>query len=191
MKRDLKSAEAFRPSLVCEVIIASDSDIRFIENHPEKTSIAFIYKGRLQAGHTCYVAKNENQILGFIWVNPESFAHFYGSEHPFLFHPLEKSECFTYDWHVFQANRNRGVLKCLVQFMFDDLLKKGVTAVYSTVEMKNTASIRAHQASGFSPSGFIHLYRVGNMRQVFGGTQGEARALCRWLERIQKRGVSG
>jgi L-amino acid N-acyltransferase YncA len=184
MKRDMKSTEVFRPSPDYDVTIGSDSDIRFIENHPEKTSIAFIYKGRLEAGHTCYVAKNENQILGFIWVNPESFSHFYGSEHPFLFHPLENSERFTYDWHVFQANRNRGVLKCLVQFMFEDLLKKGIKVVYSTVEMKNAASIHAHQASGFSPSGLLHLYRVGNVRRVFGGTQGEARALRRWFECI-------
>lgn len=184
MKHDLKDL----PLIASDhrVHVASETDVHAIQNHPEKASIAYIYEGRLGAGHSCYVAKKGNELLGFLWVNPTSFSHYYGSDHPFLFRVLGKKERFTYDWHVFQEYRNRGVLKTLVWHMLKDLKTQNVEVVYSTTEIKNRASILAHLGCGFSSAGLLYLYRLGNFKRAFGGTQGEARALKRWLVNVQK-----
>lgn len=186
MKLDLRPPHMAISAGSHNIHLASENDVEAIRNHPEKAPISFIYTKRLEKGHACYVAKAGEEVLGFLWVNPESFCHFYGSEHPILYRALAKSERFTYDWHVFETHRGKGVLKALVHRMAADLREQGVDAVYSTVEIKNKASINAHLSCGFSPEGLVHLYRVGRFKRVFSGAIEESASLKKWFSEFQK-----
>jgi ribosomal protein S18 acetylase RimI-like enzyme len=116
---------------------------------------------RLAAGHSCFVARSGNELLGSCWVARGQLSSTYLRTRI----ELGPDEACTYETYVAPAARGKNIGPAMRAEVADELRKRGVRRLLATVSPDNRSAIRLVEKLGYRRIGTIGYFGLGAWRR--------------------------
>ncbi|NNG00360.1 MAG: GNAT family N-acetyltransferase [Desulfobacteraceae bacterium] len=138
------------------------ADYKCLENtlsdidHWERLFTVEEVRARIDDGHRFYVAKKNDDIIGYFWlaVNSIGISFFNGTIH------LKPGEALSFNALIKKEYRGKGIFNRLKAFAFNDLIQNGFHRVVGFYWHKNQASIRMNERFGSRIIGKVKYYHL-------------------------------
>jgi GNAT superfamily N-acetyltransferase len=118
---------------------------------------------RLEAGHLCFVARHEGQIVHACWAAAgRAWIDYLAYEMP-----LARDEVYQYDSFTAPAFRGHNLAAARVIEAARYFRQAGYRRLIAVVSPENTAAFRPLEKAGYRPFGLIGYIQLGQMRRNF------------------------
>lgn len=119
--------------------------------------------GRLAAGHSCYLARAGEELVGACWVARGRLWSAYLGRHI----DLAPDEACTYETYTDPLARGHGVGPALRAWVARELRQEGLSRLFATVDPDNAPAIRLVEKLGYRRIGTLGWLGVGARRTDF------------------------
>lgn len=164
--------------------IADENELKYIGAHPESYNFA-VYKYRFSKGHICFCAKNDNEVMCYIWVSPNVCGLFFGTENEIEILGLKPYQAYSYDLYTYNKYRHKGIASQLQNFTNLSLKESGITERFNIIGPSFVASMKISLRAGFEPQRIVYVYGINNYRKVFLGTTKKSNKLSEWKKKFE------
>jgi len=172
--------------------IADINDIKLISAQSESREYK-VYRSRLSKGHFCLWAKNQNNIMSYVWVALNTCGIMFGTENETSFFALGDTQACAYDLYTYRKYRNKGIATQFMIFISHFLRSKGITQLYSLVVPGNMTSMIIFLRHDYEPQQLIHVFGMRLYKKVFLERPRDVNEFKEWQERYikahQRKGV--
>jgi GNAT superfamily N-acetyltransferase len=158
---------------------AEVDEIKYIGEHPESLNYE-VYKYRHIKGHICYCAKNQNEVMCYIWISPKVSGLFFGTENEVEILKLKDYQAYSYDLYTYEKYRHKGIASQIQNYTNLSLQKRGITERFNIIGPSFIASMKISLRAGFEPHRMVYVYGIKNFRKVFLGTTKSTNRLHEW-----------
>ena len=127
---------------------ADVNDIRSICEHPESPDFE-VYKDRLLRNHVCYCAKDNNEVMCYVWLCFDTCGLFFGTDKEVQFLPLASNQVYSYNLYTFNNHRHKGIASQLHNYCNISLKSKGITERLVIIGPSFIGSMKISLRNGF------------------------------------------